>query len=295
MNGQETRPYSPFRDFIRHVRKNKLAVAGFFFICFMFVIALTFFVLDLNRIHWPYDPDATFLKERLQGPSFNHPFGTDALGRDVLSRMLHGARISLTVGFVAVGVSITIGIFIGSISGYFGGWVDTVLMRFVDMVMSFPTFFLILTLVAIVSPSIWNVMIVIGLTGWTGTARLVRAEFLTLKERDFSIAARALGARNASIIFKHILPNAMAPVLVSATLGVAGAILIEASLSFLGLGVPPPAATWGNILFQGREYVIDAPWLTVFPGFAILFTVLAFNLLGEGFRDAIDPKLRKQI
>jgi peptide/nickel transport system permease protein len=261
----------------------------------MVIVSATFLSFHLEQFHWPYDPDATNLEERLQSPSLKHPFGTDAFGRDVLSRMLYGAWISLTVGFVAVGVAATIGIFIGSISGYFGGWIDVLLMRFVDIVMSFPSFFLILTLVAIISPNIWNVMIVIGLTGWTGTARLVRAEFLTLKERDFSVAAKALGAKDGRIIFRHILPNALTPVLVSATLGVAGAILIEASLSFLGLGVQPPRPTWGNILYEGRAYVIDAPWLTIFPGFAILFTVLAFNLLGEGFRDAIDPKLRKQI
>ena len=296
MNHQEkTRPYSPFRDFIRHVRKNKLAVAGFFFICLMFIISLLFFIFDLTDVHWPYDPSATSLENRLQKPSLKHPLGTDPLGRDILTRMLHGARISLTVGFVAVGVSITIGIFIGSISGFFGGWIDGVLMRFVDMVMCFPSFFLILTIIAVVEPNIWNVMIVIGITGWTGTARLIRAEFLTLKERDYSIAAKTLGATNARIIFRHILPNALAPVLVSATLGIAGAILTEAALSFLGIGVQPPRATWGNILSESKLFILDAPWLAIFPGLAILLTVLAFNLLGEGFRDAIDPRLRKQI
>lgn len=294
MNERE-KQYSPFKEFIRHVRKNKLSIGGFYFLCIIFIIAAIFFAFALTNFNWPYDPNATSLKESLQPPSLSHPFGTDQLGRDVLTRMLHGARISLTVGFVAVAVSITIGIFIGSISGFFGGWIDNVLMRFVDMVMCFPTFFLILTVVAIVEPSLWNIMIVIGVTGWTGTARFVRAEFLTLKERDYAVAARAIGAKNGRIIFRHILPNALSPVLVSATLGIAGAILTEAGLSFLGFGVPPPIATWGNILSEGRLYVISAPWLVVFPGFAILLTVLAFNLLGEGFRDAIDPKLRKQI
>jgi peptide/nickel transport system permease protein len=261
----------------------------------MFVISVVFLVFSVLDVDFPYDPNATSLEDRLQPPSLRHPFGTDQLGRDVLSRMLHGARISLSVGFVAVGVSITIGVFIGSIAGFSGGWVDSVLMRFVDIMMCFPSFFLILTIIALLEPSIWNVMIVIGITSWTGTARLIRAEFLTLKERDFSIAARALGARKGSIIFKHILPNAMAPVLVSATLGIAGAILTEASLSFLGIGVQPPRATWGNILSEGKLYLLDAPWLAIFPGVAILVTVLAFNLLGEGFRDAIDPRLRKQI
>jgi len=293
MNQQrKEKTYSITAEFVKNVRRNKLAVCGFFFIALVFIIAVLFWAFDKTNVNWPYDPSATALKIRLQSPSLEHPLGTDQLGRDVLTRMLHGARVSLTVGFVAVGVSITIGIFIGSIAGYFGGWIDSILMRLVDMMMCFPSFFLILTIVAIVEPSVYNVMIVIGLTGWTGTARLIRAEFLTLKERDYAVAARALGARNRVIIFKHILPNAMAPILVSATLGIAGAILTEAGLSFLGLGVQPPVATWGNILSEGRIYVLDAPWLAVFPGIAILVTVLAFNLLGEGFRDAIDPRLR---
>jgi peptide/nickel transport system permease protein len=232
------------------------------------------------------------LTVKLQGPSAAHPLGTDNLGRDVLTRMLHGTRISLTVGFIAVGVSITIGIFIGAVAGYFGRAVDAILMRFVDMMMCFPTFFLILTVVALLKPSIYNIIVVIGLTSWTGTARFVRAEFLSLRQRDFVLAAVAGGMSNRRIIFRHILPNALAPVAVSAVLGIAGAILTEASLSFLGFGVPPPAPTWGNILADGKVYILDAWWLIVFPGVAIFLTTLSFYLVGEGMREALDPRLR---
>jgi peptide/nickel transport system permease protein len=206
--------------------------------------------------------------------------------------MLYGAKISLLVGFFAVSLSICIGIIIGSLSGFYGGITDIILMRFVDMMLCFPTFFLILTVVALIGPSIINIMVVIGATSWMGTARFVRAEFLSLKEREFVQAARALGAYDVRIIFHHILPNALAPVIVSATLGIASAILIEAGLSFLGFGVQPPEPSWGNILTEGRLYIFDAWWLTFFPGIAILSAVLSFNLLGEGLRDALDPRLR---
>lgn len=292
MKKEDKKVYSPLGEFKKQFKKNKLAIGGMYFIIFLFIIAFMFWAFYINKLHFPYDPDATDLTVKLQAPSLEHPFGTDQLGRDVLTRMLQGAHISLLVGFVAVGISVLIGILVGSIAGYFGGWTDNILMRLVDVVISFPSFFLILTVVALLKPSFWNVMIVIGLTGWTGTARFVRAEFLSLKERDFVQAAHALGAKSPRIIFLHMLPNAMAPVLVSATLGIAGAILTEAGLSFLGFGVQPPQPTWGNILSEGRLYVFDAWWLTVFPGFAILLTVLAFNLFGEGLRDALDPRLK---
>jgi peptide/nickel transport system permease protein len=207
--------------------------------------------------------------------------------------MLYGSRISLSVGFVAVAISIFIGIIVGAAAGYYGRWVDALLMRFVDIMLCFPTFFLILTVVVLLSPSIFNIMVVIGITSWEGTARFVRAEFLTLRERDYVQAAKALGARNLRIIFRHILPNALAPVFVTATLGVASAILVEAGLSFLGFGVQPPAPSWGNILTEGRTYIFDAWWLTIFPGLAILITVL-FNFGGRA-EDALDPRLRKKI
>jgi peptide/nickel transport system permease protein len=240
----------------------------------------------------PHDPGKTDVSLKLQSPSSQHVLGTDQLGRDVFSRMLYGSRISLSVGFVAVAISILIGILVGALAGYYGGWVDSLLMRFVDIMICFPSFFLILTVVALLGPSLLKVMFVIGITSWMGTSRFVRAEFLSLRERDFVQAAQALGVRDLRIIFRHILPNALAPVFVTATLDVATAILVEAGLSFLGFGAQPPAPSWGNILTEGRTYIFDAWWLTIFPGLAILITVLSFNLLGEGLRDALDPRLR---
>lgn len=239
----------------------------------------------------PHDPTALDLNAILQPPNTLHPFGTDALGRDVLSRMLYGARVSLWVGFVAVGISIAIGIALGLVAGFFRGWVDEAIMRLVDIMLCFPSFFLILAVIAFLEPSLNNIMIVIGLTSWMGVARLVRAETLTLRERDFVSAARLAGAGTIRILGLHILPNALAPVLVSATLGVAGAILTESALSFLGLGVQPPMPSWGNILMEGKEVLEIAPWLSLFPGIAILVTVLGYNLLGESLRDLLDPRL----
>ena len=228
---------------------------------------------------------------RLAPPSSAHPLGTDSYGRDVLSRMLHGGRISLSVGLVAVGIAVAIGVVLGALAGYFGGWVDQVIMRGVDIVLCIPTLFLILMLVVFLGPSLLNIMVIIGLTSWTELARLVRAEFLTLKSRDYVLAARALGAGDGRIMFRHILPNAMAPIFVSATFGVAGAILLESGLSFLGLGVQPPVPSWGNILTAGKNFITYAWWLTLFPGLAIFVTVLGYNLLGDGLRDLLDPRL----
>jgi peptide/nickel transport system permease protein len=241
----------------------------------------------------PYDPVKLDVAAMLQPPGLHHPLGTDALGRDVLSRMLYGGRVSLWVGFVAVGLSVSIGLVLGLVSGYFGGLIDEIVMRGVDIMLCFPSFFLILAVIAFLEPSLVNIMAVIGLTSWMGVARLVRAETLSLKTRDFVAAARVAGAGPARILWDHILPNAAAPVLVSATLGVAGAILIESSLSFLGLGVQPPTPSWGNMLMEGKEVMEIAPWLSVFPGLAILLTVLGYNLLGEGLRDALDPRLKR--
>jgi len=241
----------------------------------------------------PYDPNFINVDALLLPPSADHLMGTDALGRDVFSRVLFGGRVSLWVGFVAVGIATSIGLVLGLISGYFGRIVDEIIMRFVDIMLCFPSFFLILAVIAFLEPSLTNIMIVIGLTGWMGVARLVRAETLTIRERDYVLAARAAGAGAPRIIFRHIMPNAVAPVLVSATLGVAGAILTESSLSFLGLGVQPPNASWGNILMEGKEVLGIAWWLSVFPGLAILFTVLGYNLLGESLRDVLDPRLKQ--
>jgi peptide/nickel transport system permease protein len=215
------------------------------------------------------------------------------LGRDVLSRVIYGARISLLVGFVAMGIATLLGVLVGALAGYYGGWVDQVCMRLVDVMLCFPTLFLILAVIAVLGPSIWNIMVVIGVTGWMGVARLVRAEFLSLREREFVVAARALGARDARLIWRHMFPNALVPVMVSATLGVAGAILTESALSFLGLGVQPPTPSWGNILTMGKDNLEIAWWLSVFPGLAILVTVMSYNLLGEGIREAIDPRLKE--
>jgi len=239
------------------------------------------------------DPAAIDVSQSLLPPSMAHPFGTDDLGREVFVRMLYGARISLLVGFVAVGISTVIGIILGALAGYYGSWVDALVMRFVDIMLCFPTFFLILAVIAFLDPSIWNIMIVIGLTSWMGVARLIRAEFLSLRQRDFVLAAQALGASDLRLIFRHILPNAMSPVLVSATLGVAGAILTESALSFLGIGVQPPTPSWGNMLIIGKQTLGIAWWLSVIPGLAILITVLGYNLLGEGVRDALDPRLKE--
>ncbi|SOB60040.1 dipeptide transporter; membrane component of ABC superfamily [Pseudodesulfovibrio profundus] len=241
----------------------------------------------------PFDPNFINVDALLQPPSLTHLMGTDALGRDVFSRILYGGRVSLWVGFVAVGIATSIGLVLGLISGYFGRIVDEIIMRGVDVMLCFPSFFLILAVIAFLEPSLTNIMIVIGLTGWMGVARLVRAETLSIRERDYVLAARAAGAGSTRIIFRHILPNAMAPVLVSATLGVAGAILTESSLSFLGLGVQPPDASWGNMLLEGKEVLGIAWWLSVFPGLAILFTVLGYNLLGESLRDWLDPRLKQ--
>jgi peptide/nickel transport system permease protein len=265
--------------------KNRLSVAGG-----IVVIALVFVAVFAPFIA-PYSPNDIDRRHILEPPGARHLLGTDDLGRDVLSRMIWGARISLAVGFVAVGIATCIGILFGSFAGYYGGWADRIITRFIDIMLTIPTFFLILTVIAFIGSSIWNIMVVIGLTSWMGVARLVRAEFLSLKERDYVLAARALGAGNMRIIFRHIMINSMAPVLVSSVLGIAGAVLLESSLSFLGIGVQPPIPTWGNILTLGKDNIEIAWWLSVFPGLAILITVLGYNLLGEGVRDSIDPRL----
>jgi peptide/nickel transport system permease protein len=373
-------PMAPKRtrmqEFRRMLVQNRLAALGFFIFFLFFCCAVMGLILTSGSKPL-FDPSMVRLEEKLR-PPLSKPdlkalrpdqvpvlniylMGTDDLGRDVFARMLQGAWVSLTVGFVAVGISVFIGIFLGGIAGYFGqhhiktihilsfmclaggtglilinsiftgtaliliclftvvfsflshrqpaektwpGWkaiffsnavsVDTLIMRIVDIMLCFPSFFLILTVVALLPASIYNIMIVIGLTSWMGTTRFVRAEFLSLREQDFVAAAKALGIGNFRIIFRHVMPNAVAPVLVSATIGIASAILTEAGLSFLGFGVPPPHATWGNILSDGKNFIFDAPWLTFIPGIAILIVVLSFNLFGEGLRDILNPKLRER-
>ena len=349
------------RGFWSTLKKDKLGMFGLFIFVLFFVMAVLGVILTSGR-NPIFNPSMIRLEEKLK-PPFSHantkvlspeqipPFGiyilgTDELGRDVFSRMLQGAWVSLTVGFVAVGISVAIGIVIGGIAGYFGHYyiktyhallfclfltavfffaekkwclffgtvalfllfshhkekstllkkgiisVDSLITGVIDVMLCFPSFFLILTIVAFIPGSLYSIMIVIGLTSWMGTARFVRAEFLSLREQDFVQAAKALGVSEFRIIFRHMVPNAIAPVLVSATLGIASAILTEAGLSFLGFGVPPPHATWGNILADGKQYLFDAPWLTFVPGIAILIVVLSFNLFGEALRDALNPRLR---
>lgn len=278
----------------RRFRANKIGMAAMVMVIILAVVALVFFVLDQLGVPFPMDPDATNLERKLLPPNSVNWLGTDNLGRDVFSRLLNGAYISLTVGFVAVFVSLFIGVIVGAVAGYFGKWVDNLIMRAVDALMCFPTFFLILTAVALLGPSIFNIIFVIGLVSWTGTARLVRAEFLTLRESSYVQAARALGQSGWKIIFRHILPNAAAPILVTAVLGVPEAILAEAGLSFLGFGVQPPQATWGNIIADGKTYILDAWWLILFPGLAILLAALSFYLTGDALRQAVETRSERQ-
>jgi len=365
---QQTR----LQEFWTQLRKNRLALIGLVIFLVFLVIALTGRLLTFGTSPL-LDPSMVRLQEKLRPPlslpnkesllpeemvpTGVYLLGTDELGRDVFARMLQGAWVSLSVGFVAVGIAVFIGILLGGLAGYYGqnpirvgevliavlviwmalGWgklstlilvvlalaaiaiaavlvvqrdsdsrgllrvfraqflsVDMVITGLIDIMLCFPSFFLILTVVALLPASIYNIMIVIGITSWMGAARFVRAEFLSLREQDFVAAARALGVPDWRIIFRHMVPNAVAPVLVSATIGIAGAILTEAGLSFLGFGVPPPDATWGNILSDGKNYLFDAPWLTFVPGIAILVVVLSFNLFGEGLRDILNPKLRER-
>lgn len=246
-------------------------------------------VLSLVAVFAPiistHDPAEIDRDNLLVAPSRRHLMGTDSLGRDIFSRIVYGARISLSIGIIAVGIATLIGIFLGALAGFYGRWVDSLIMRFVDLMLCFPTFFLILAVVAILEPSIYNIMVIIGLTSWMGTARLIRAEILSLKEREFIQAARAIGASNLRIIIRHLIPNGIGPVIISAILGIAGAILIESALSFLGLGVQPPIPSWGNILIEAKSTLGIAWWLTLYPGLFILITILGFNLVADGLRE----------
>jgi peptide/nickel transport system permease protein len=311
----------------REFRKNRLAFAGLVFVIALFFIAIfapllanskPYLYVEKGRVYFPIFfnypelKDADLRKDDYKGfkifppvaysyseydlnsivipPGVKHLMGTDEQGRDLTARMIHGSRVSIFIGFIAVAIYVTIGIIIGSIAGYYGGWIDIAISRLIEIIMCFPTFFLILTILALVGPNLVNVMVVIGITSWPGIARIVRGEFMKLRETDFVVASRAIGARDAWIILRHILPNSLAPVLVSATFGIASTILIESSLSFLGFGVQPPTPSWGDILSQSRDFMDFAWWLTLIPGFAIFLTITAYNLVGEGLQDAIDPK-----
>jgi peptide/nickel transport system permease protein len=304
---------TPLQEFWRLFKKDRLAMFGLVILLILIIAAITgkamtewFVVFDpaTVRLVDKFFPPLSFASERLLAedmPQFRiYILGTDELGRDVFARMLQGSFVSLSIGFVAVGLSTFIGILLGGLAGFYGNVrigfisVDTLIMRFTDVMLCFPTFFLILTVVALLPPSIYNIMIIIGITSWMGTTRFVRAEFLALRDQDFVVAAKAVGLPEWRIIFLHMVPNAIAPVLISAIIGVATAILTESALSFLGFGVQPPYATWGNILADGKNFIFDAPWLFFIPGLAILIIVLAFNLVGEGMRDALNPKLRRR-
>lgn len=276
-----------FQQVLKRFNARKSSVISLFIIISLILLSFA------GPIFLHYSPDEINVDAILLPPSTVHWFGTDALGRDVFTRVVYGGRISLLVGFVAEGIAVVIGLILGSISGYYGGKVDSVIMRFADIMLCFPTFFLILSVITFLEPNIWNIMIVIGLTGWMQVARLVRGEFLTLREREFVLYEKVLGSSNFYIIFKHILPNALNPVIVSAAFGIAGAILTESALSFLGLGVQPPIPSWGNILTSGKDMMEAAWWLSVFPGLFIFVSILCYNLIGEGLKEALNPKYYK--
>ena len=279
---------SQWRIAARIFSRNRLAMVG------LAVMVLLYWGALLAPFLAPYDPNAqgNIVLERYLSPSADHLLGTDKFGRDIWSRVLYGARISLTIGFLAVAISITLGTVVGAVAGYFRGRVDTLIARFIDMLLSIPRLILILVVVAIFQPSIWIVIVVLGLTGWEGSARIVRGQFLQLREQEFVQASRALGYSDGRIILRHILPNTLAPIIVIATLNIGNTILLEAALSFLGLGVQPPTPSWGSMVADGREAMITAWWISTFPGLAIVATVVSFNLLGDGLRDALDPRLR---
>jgi len=282
----EGRKWTQFYEVARRLGKHRLAGVGFIII--LLVIIISIFAPWIA----PYNPTRANLGQTLSAPSMKHLLGTDLYGRDVLSRIIYGARIDIMIGIVLVVIEAGIGILIGLISGYYGGMIDAVLMRFTDMVWAFPPMVLALGLVVALGAGIMNVIIAIAVVSWAQFARVTRSEVQSVKEREFIEAARAIGENNFNIIFRYVLPNILAPNLVLATLAMPGALLTASAMSFLGFGVQPPTPEWGAILADGRGYLRVAPWIATFPGLAILFTVLGFNFLGDGLRDALDPKLR---
>jgi peptide/nickel transport system permease protein len=272
--------------FLRKFMKNKLAVIG------SVVLFIIIVMCGLAPVIAPYPFEQMSLLDKLKAPNSDYWLGTDRYGRDIFTRLLFGGRISLLVGFASVAGAILIGVTVGAIAGYYGGIVDAILMRFVDVVISIPSFFLLITIVTIFDPSVGNLILVFALTSWTSTARIVRGEFLSLRSREFVLASKTIGTKSYKIIFGHILPNAMGPIIVTATLLVGSVILAEAALSYFGLGISPPTPTWGNMLEDAQNYTVmlTAPWYPFFPGLLILITVLCFNFIGDGLRDALDPK-----
>lgn len=287
--GATRRPATQWSLASRSFARNRVAVAGGLAVGALYLVAL------LTPFLAPHDPtfQGDLLAARFLPPSSGHPLGTDHFARDVLSRMLYGARVSLSIGFVAVGISITIGTLVGAISGFVGGRVDALIMRFVDMVIAFPRLVLLITIIALFEPSIFLIVAVLGLTQWPQTTRIVRGEVLSLREREFIQAGEALGFSRSRLILRHVIPNVLAPVIVAATLGIGDTIVLEAGLSFLGLGVQPPTPSWGTMVADGRNNLLGAWWITTFPGLAIVLAVLSFNLAGDGLRDALDPRLRR--
>jgi len=279
-------PESPWRSALRRLRRNRGAIAGFYLVIILVAVAAF-----ANRLS-PYDPIHVTPDSALQPPGGKHPLGTDPLGRDVLSRLIHGARISLRIGLVSVGIAAVLGTTLGLLAGFYGRWLDLVVMRMIDLLLAFPNILLALAIIAILGPSIFNLMIAVGISATPGYARLVRGSVLSARENTYVEAAIAVGVPDSLIIWRHILPNVLAPVIILSTLGMAGAILTGAALSFLGLGVQPPTPEWGTMLSDGRNYLRKAWWITTFPGLAIMITVLSINMLGDGLRDALDPRLK---
>lgn len=278
---------SPWWEVWRRLRRNKAALVG------MSVVVLLVVVAVLAPVLAPYDPNQTNMTQRLKGPSSAHPLGTDNFGRDMLSRIIYGSRISLYVGFVAVGIGAVFGGILGAIGGYYGGRLDNFIMRCMDVLLAIPQIILAIAIVGALGTSLLNLMIAVGISQLPRYARVVRASALTVRGQEFVEAAKAVGASDARIIIENILPNCMAPIIVQSTLGVAQAILSAAALSFLGLGIQPPTAEWGSMLSSGRQFLRQAPYLTFFPGLAISIVVLALNIFGDGLRDSLDPKLRQ--
>ncbi|MFZ0391715.1 MAG: nickel transporter permease [Calditrichia bacterium] len=278
--------FSLFRYIIKRILQNPLGIAGLVIVC------TAVFVAVFANFIAPYDPYEQQIAEALRGPSPGHWLGQDDLGRDILSRIIYGTRISLTVGFITVGVSAFLGILVGAVSGYFGGWIDELLMRLTDIMLAFPGILLAIAIMAILGPSLNNVIIALCIVGWKGYARLVRGEILKEKEMEYVQAGKALGFSNRRLIFNHLIPNTLNPVLVMATLGIASMIISEAGLSFLGLGTQPPIPSWGAMLAEGRQYLLQAYHLTTFPGLAIVILVLGFSFLGDALRDALDPHIK---
>jgi len=278
-------------DAWRRLRKNRLAILGLGWIVVVVLMAVTADLWVPRMFADPLKIDTT-PGASLQSPSLEHPFGTDKLGRDVFSRVVYGARVSLMVGIIAVSISLLIGVALGAISGYFGGLADTIVMRSADVFFAFPYILFAIALIAVLGPSYQNVFIAIGILGWPGIARVFRSSILSVKQNEYVEAARAMGASHVRILFRHIMPNAIAPIIVYATMSIGGAIITEAALSFLGMGVQPPTPSWGLMLSDARALMFSAPWLTIWPGFAILTTVLAFVLMGDGLRDALDVKMK---